>query len=115
MNTIATKLAHVMGQVDGMPEDELIPSIRSALAAQGVAVFPSLRKHTVETIVDERGKRHHARVVLELTFIDGETGDQHTITWVGAGVDLGEKSYVKAYQDAFRQAITHTFLVEVRR
>lgn len=123
---LALKMARVMSEVRHVPkngrndfhgydyvcESDLVDKLRGKLAEQGVAIFPSIREHTVERTKDARGKiQYLATVTLEITFIDGESGDQVTTTWVGQGVDQGDKSYYKAYTGAFKHALLKTFLV----
>ena len=123
---LALKMARVMSEVRHVPkngrndfhgydyvcESDLVDKLRGKLAEQGVAIFPSIRAHTTERTKDARGKiQYMATVTLEITFIDGESGDQVTTTWVGQGVDQGDKSYYKAYTGAFKHALLKTFLV----
>ncbi len=123
---LALKMARVMSEVRHVPkngrndfhgydyicESDLVDKLRGKLAEQGVAIFPSISEHTVERTKDARGKiQYLATVTLEITFIDGESGDQVTTTWVGQGVDQGDKSYYKAYTGAFKHALLKTFLV----
>lgn len=123
---LALKMARVMSQVSQVPmngrndfhgydyimESDLVDQLRGKLAEQGVAIFPSIREHTVTPIKDGRGRTQYmATVTLEVTFIDGDSGDQMTTTWVGQGVDSGDKGYYKAYTGAFKYALLKTFLI----
>jgi len=123
---LAFKMARVMAEVRNVPkngrndfhkysyimESDLVDHLRGKLAEQGVAIFPSIREHTVTQVEDQRGRTQYlATVTLELTFIDGETGDQMTTSWVGQGADQGDKSYYKAYTGAFKHALLKTFLI----
>ena len=123
---LALKMAKIMASVRHVPkrgrhdflnynyitESDLIESLRGKLAAQGVALFPSIKDHTVRQVSDSRGRPQHlATVTLELTFVDGDSGDQKTTVWVGQGMDAGDKSYYKAYTSAFRYALLKTFMI----
>lgn len=123
---LALKMARVMSVVRHVPkrgrndfhkytyiqESDLVDRLRGALAAQGVAIFPSIREHVVTQTQDNRGKNQFlATVTLELTFVDGESGDQMTTTWVGQGLDPADKAFYKAYTGAFKHALLKTFLV----
>jgi hypothetical protein len=123
---LAIKMARVMADVRHVPkngrnsfhkydyimESDLVDRLRGKLSEQGVAVFPSIRDHQVTPSTDHKGKPQFlATVTLDITFIDGESGDQMTTTWVGQGVDQGDKSYYKAYTGAFKYALLKTFLV----
>ena len=123
---LALKMARVMAEVRHVPkngrndfhkydyimESDLVDRLRGRLAEQGVAIFPSIREHVVTPTKDHRGKvQYLATVTLEVTFIDSESGDQMTTTWVGQGMDAGDKSYYKAYTGAFKYALLKTFMV----
>jgi len=123
---LALKMARVMAEVSTVPkngrndfhgydyimESDLVDQLRGKLAAQGVAIFPSIREHVVSQTQDARGRAQYmATVTLDVTFIDGDSGDQMTTTWVGQGVDAGDKSYYKAYTGAFKYALLKTFLI----
>ncbi len=123
---LALKLARVMSQVRHVPkngrndfhgydyimESDLVDSLRDKLAQQGVAILPSIRAHELTPSKDHRGRMQYlATITLDMTFIDGASGDQMTTTWVGQGVDVGDKAYYKAYTGAFKYALLKTFLV----
>ena len=123
---LAVKMAEVLGEVGNVPkngrndfhgydyiqESDLVDHLRGKLAAAGIAIFPSIREHVVTQVQDARSRiQYMATVTLDVTFIDGDTGDQMTTTWVGQGVDSGDKSYYKAYTGAFKYALLKTFMV----
>ena len=122
---IARKLALVMAEVHRVPkngrndfhkydyimEGDLVDALRGKLAEQGVAVFPSVAGHTTETITERNKSATLATVTLDVTFVDGESGDARTVTWIGQGVDSGDKAYYKAYTGAFKYALMKTFMV----
>ena len=123
---LAMKMAQVMAEVRHVPkngrnafhkydyimESDLIDQLRGKLSSRHIAIFPSIRDHRVEAVNDSRGRTTYlATVSLEITFIDGDSGDQMTTVWVGQGLDQGDKSYYKAYTGAFKYALLKTFLV----
>ena len=123
---LATKMARVMAEVCQVPkngrnsfldysyimESDLVDSLRGKLAEQGVAIFPSILEHAMTSAKDHRGKPQlMATITLELTFVDGDSGDEFSTTWVGQGMDQGDKGYYKAYTGAFKYALMKTFLV----
>ena len=123
---LALKMARVMAEVRHVPknghnafhkytyimESDLLDRLRGKLAEQGVVIFPSIREHTSQITQDGRGKSQNlATVTLDVTFIDGDSGDEFTTSWVGQGVDAGDKAYYKAYTGAFKYALLKTFLV----
>lgn len=123
---IASKMASVMASVRNVPkngrnnfldynyitESDLVDSLRGKLAEHGIALFPSVREHAMKETKDHRGKPQFlSTVTLDLTFVDGESGDEMTTSWVGQGVDAGDKAYYKAYTGAFKYGLMKTFLV----
>jgi hypothetical protein len=123
---LAVKMAEILGEVGNVPkngrndfhgydyiqESDLVDHLRSKLAKAGIAIFPSIREHVVTQVQDARSRiQYMATVTLDVTFIDGDTGDKMTTTWVGQGVDAGDKSYYKAYTGAFKYALLKTFMV----
>lgn len=123
---LALKMARVMSEVRHVPkngrndfhkydyimESDLLDRLRGKLAEQGVAILPSIREHISEQTKDHRGKvQNLATITLDLTFIDGDSGDEFTTSWVGQGIDSGDKAYYKAYTGAFKYALLKTFLV----
>ena len=123
---LAMKMAHVMSELSHVPkngrnnfldynyitESDLVDSLRGKLAEQGVAIFPSILEHKMTPIKDQRGKAQMmATMTLQLTFIDGDSGDEFSTVWVGQGIDQGDKGYYKAYTGAFKYGLMKTFLV----
>ncbi len=123
---LATKMARVLAEVTRVPkkgrndfhgydyvmEADLVDHIRDKLAEQGVAIFPSVRKHNVEAMEDARKRSVYLTTVeLDVTLIDGESGDMMTTTWIGQGLDNGDKGYYKAYTGAIKYFLLKTFLI----
>lgn len=121
---LATKLARVLADVRRVPktgrndfhkydyatESDLVDHLRDKLAEQGVAIFPSVTDHTVAPLEGGRGELL-ATVTLDITIIDGESGDEMTTRWVGQGMDKGDKSYYKAYTGAMKYFLMKTFMI----
>ena len=123
---LAQKLALILANIDRVPkngrndfhnydyvyESDLVDHIRDKLAEQGVAIFPSVREHNVQEMQDARNKSVFlTTVTLDVTLIDGQSGDQITTTWVGQGLDNGDKGYYKAYTGAIKYFILKTFMI----
>lgn len=123
---LARKLAQVLLNIHRVPkngrnefhkydyvyESDLVDHIRNKLAEQGIAIFPSVTAHTVEEIKDARNRTAYlTTVTLEVSLIDGESGDMVTTTWVGQGLDNGDKGYYKAYTGAIKYFLLKTFLI----
>ncbi len=123
---LARKLAKVLSEVHRVPkngrnnfhkydyvyESDLVDHIRDKLAEQGVALFPSVSEHDVKEMEDARNRTVYlTTVTLDITMIDGESGDMMTTTWVGQGLDNGDKGYYKAYTGAIKYFLLKTFLI----
>jgi len=126
---LATKLARVLGEIGRVPkngrnefhkydfvqESDIVDHIRGKLSEQGVFVFPSVANYDTESIEvqTKRGKRteYLSTVTLQITMVDGESGDQMVTTWVGQGSDTGDKGFYKAYTGAMKYFMLKTFMV----
>lgn len=123
---LARKLALVLADVHRVPkngrndfhkydyvyEADLVDHIRDKLAEHGIAIFPSVAAHSVEEMQDNRNRTSFlTTVTLDVTLIDGESGDMLTTTWVGQGMDSGDKGYYKAYTGAIKYFLLKTFLI----
>lgn len=123
---LAKKMAEVLADVTRVPkrgrndfhkydyvtESDLVDHIRDKLAEKGVAIFPSVREHFTETIEDNRGRAQYlTTITLDVTLIDGESGDIMTTSWVGQGLDNADKGYYKAYTGAVKYFLMKTFMI----
>lgn len=123
---LAKKLAMVMSEVHRVPkngrndfhnydyvtESDLVDHIRDKLAQLGVALFPSVREHEVVETEDQRKRTVYlTTVTLDITLVDGESGDMMTTSWVGQGMDQGDKGYYKAYTGALKYFLLKTFMI----
>lgn len=123
---LARKLAHVLAEVHRVPkngrndfhgydyvmESDLVDHIRDKLASLGVAIFPSVRDHHIAEMQDARNRAVYlTTVTLDVTLVDGESGDMMTTTWIGQGLDNGDKGYYKAYTGAIKYFLLKTFLI----
>jgi len=122
---LATKIARILGKLgrvaksgrnefhkyDYATESDVADALRQHLAAEGVCIFPSVVDAKVETVQDRNKSASMATVTLELTFVDGESGDTMVTRWIGQGIDQGDKAYYKAYTGAFKYGLMKTFMV----
>lgn len=123
---LAKKLAKVLADVHRVPkngrndfhkydyvtESDLVDHIRDKLAEHGVAIFPSVSSHDVIEVEDQRKRKTYlTTVTLDITMIDGESGDMMTTTWIGQGTDQTDKGYYKAYTGAMKYFLMKTFLI----
>jgi hypothetical protein len=123
---LASKLARVLSDVHRVPkngrndfhkydyvtESDLVDHIRDKLAEHGVAIFPSVREHDVIEMEDQRKRTVYlTTVTLEISLVDGESGDTMTTTWIGQGLDQSDKGYYKAYTGAMKYFLMKTFMI----
>lgn len=123
---LAKKLAEVLSDVTRVPkngrndfhkydyvtESDLVDHIRDKLAKKGVALFPSVREHHTEEMQDAKHRTVFlTTVMLDVTLIDGESGDMMTTSWVGQGLDNADKGYYKAYTGAIKYFLLKTFMI----
>lgn len=96
---------------DYATEGDIVDQVRDALASEGVWVIPSVIEHKVEVIKNARGREEFlATVTLLCTWVHS-SGATHCASWVGQGVDGGDKAYYKAYTGAIKYALLKTFLI----
>lgn len=123
---LAAKLARVLSDVHRVPkngrndfhkydyvtESDLVDHIRDKLAEHGVAIFPSVRAHDVVEMEDQRKRTVYlTTVTLDISLVDGESGDTMTTTWIGQGIDQSDKGYYKAYTGAMKYFLMKTFMI----
>ncbi|MEM1348510.1 MAG: ERF family protein [Myxococcota bacterium] len=123
---LARKMSEVLSEVRRVPkngrndfhkydyvtEADLVDHIRDKLAEKSIAIFPSVTEHTVEPLKDARNRVTYLTTVsLDVTLIDGESGDAMTTTWIGQGLDHADKGYYKAYTGAIKYFLLKTFLI----
>ncbi|MGB9791326.1 MAG: ERF family protein [Thermacetogeniaceae bacterium] len=115
--SLACKLAQVMSEVQSVPkkgyndfhkynyvmEADLLEAIRDKLAQKKVFIFSS-----VDELIQEGTL---TTVKMTFTFVDGESGEQFSVTYYGTGDDKGDKGAYKAYTGALKYFLMKTFLV----
>lgn len=88
-------------------EADLVDAVRVKLAAQNVALIPSVEA------INERpvSKGVVTTVTMAFTFVDGDTGAIFKATWAGQGEDPSDKGLYKAYTGAVKYFLMKTFLI----
>lgn len=111
------KMVKVMAQMERIPkrgfnshfrydyvtDGDVLDAVRAALVAEGIAFFVSFNS----------AERHEKGVIgsFTLTFADTETGQTHSINWIGEGQDTQDKGSAKAATSAVKYALLKTFLI----
>ena len=123
---LATKLARVLAEVHRVPkngrndfhnydyatESDLVDHIRDKLAEQGIMIFPSVTDHEIAEMQDNRNRTVYlTTVTMQMTLVDGESGDSMTTSWVGQALDNADKGYYKAYTGALKYFLMKTFMI----
>ena len=119
------KLAEVMGEVgyvqkrgrntfhnyDYVTEADLLDAVRDKLAARNIMILPSIKELQERTIATKKGESTISTVLMDFTFVDGDSGEQHTVTMVGQGEDAADKGIYKALTGAAKYFVMKAFLV----
>lgn len=121
--SLAKKMAEVMAAVNRIPkrgrnefhkydyatEADIVEAIRGELAQRHVILLPAITGKT-RTPVGEKGS-----VLTELdmafTFLDGDSGEELTRAWLGAGTDKEDKGAYKAMTGGEKYFLLKTFLI----
>ena len=112
------KMVKVMEQMERVPkrgyndhfkyqfvtDADVLDAVRAALVKQQIALFVSF----------DGAERQDKGVTVGkfvLTFVDAETGQAHSVNWVGEGQDTQDKGSAKAATSAVKYALLKTFLI----
>ena len=123
---LATKIAAVMADIDDVPkngrndyhgydyatDDDVMGAVRPVMAEHNLVALPSVVSRDIQRFGNEQdGYTLHTRIVLDLTLIDGDSGQQRTIRWEGEAQDTQDKGLYKAYTSAIKYAMLKIFLL----
>lgn len=81
----------------------LVEHMRRYLLDEGVLFFAN--------VVDEEKEGKFAKVKMEFTLVDAESGEEMKSTFYGEGMDGGDKAYYKAYTGALKYFLVQTFMI----
>lgn len=125
-NSLALKLAKVMQEVKYIQkrghnkfhnykyatEADVNEKVRECLAEKNVIMLPSMKSHSIRETKTAKGDTEYIVCVdMDFTFIDGESGEQLTITMSGEGQDRGDKAIYKAISGAQKYALMKVFMI----
>ncbi|MEM1692560.1 MAG: ERF family protein [Thermofilaceae archaeon] len=85
---------------------KLIEKIRLISHARGVLVLPQLKEYEREGEL--------TTMVLDINLLDVESNEVMCFTWVGQGVDKGDKGLYKAYTGVPKHFFSKTFLIPTK-
>lgn len=124
--TLVKKLAKVMNEVKYIEkkgfnkfhkyryatESDVAEKVREVLADQHVMMIPNMKEHQVREHTTAKGKTEYiATVMMEFTFMDGESGESISFSMAGEGQDTGDKAYYKAITGAQKYALMKAFMI----
>lgn len=121
--TLVAKLAAVMAVVERVPkngyndfhryryamEADIVAVVRQELASRHVMLVPSVESMQREP-VGEKGQIL-TTLTMTFTFLDGESGETLTRSWIGAGTDKEDKGAYKAMTGGEKYFLLKTFLM----
>ena len=122
--TLASKLAEVMGEVGYVQKDAenafhhykyasaeaVLKKVNAALSTRGIAVSTQAELLHYDQLPGDKGPSMHAVVRLSLMFIDG-SGDTITAQGIGEGSDKGDKAVMKGNTAAVKYALADAFMI----
>ena len=94
---------------DFVTEADILTAIRHELASRHVMLLPAITG-TARDAVGEKGSVL-TTLTMEFTFVDGDTGEAITRTWIGAGTDKEDKGAYKAMTGGEKYFLLKTFLI----
>uniref|UniRef100_A0A6H1ZYJ8 Putative Erf family protein n=1 Tax=viral metagenome TaxID=1070528 RepID=A0A6H1ZYJ8_9ZZZZ len=115
--SLYAKMVRVMGRMERLPrrgynayfnydfvtDADVLDAVRCAMAEEGLALF--------STMVDVRQSEGKTVVWFEFTFVDDESGETRSVSWVGESLDKQDKGVAKAATAALKSVLLKTFLI----
>ena len=125
--SLHSKLADVMAQISGVQKDGRNPhfnyaytsaeaylrEVRIPLAEKKVMLLWKPTNVAEKPMTTSRGSASTlTTVTINATFVDGESGERETISWIGRGDDAGDKGISKALTSAAKTFVRMQFLID---
>lgn len=93
--------------------DAVLNALAPILSKHQVIIMPSVTSSEIRQVMSSQGKpQQHAKVSVEYTLYDAE-GDHITHTFVGEGMDRGDKAINKACTAAYKYFLFEAFCIPV--
>jgi len=122
--TLASKLAEVMGEVGYVQKDAenafhhykyasaeaVLKKVNAALSTRGIAVSTQAELLRYEQLPGDKGPSMHAVIELTLTFVD-DSDQSISAQGIGEGSDKGDKAVMKANTAAVKYALADAFMI----
>mgnify|MGYP000164373059 CR=1 FL=1 len=125
VDKLAAKIAKVMAAIDSVPkngwndyhkykysnDDDVMQSVRPVMAEHNLIALPSVVDRTTTERETSNGTTLHTSITLEITLIDGDSGQSKTMQWQGEAQDGQDKGLYKALTSAVKYWALKTFLL----
>lgn len=122
---LAAKIAAVMSEIGSVPktgrndfhsydystDDDVMQSVRPVMAKHNLVALPSVRARETKQVEANNGTTLHTYITLEITLIDGDSGQSKTVLWEGEAQDGQDKGLYKAYTSGIKYWALKTFLL----
>jgi hypothetical protein len=93
--------------------DAVLNALAPLLSKHGLIIMPSVTSSEIRGVQSSQGKpQQHAKVTVDYTLYDTE-GDSITHSFVGEGMDRGDKAINKACTAAFKYFLFEAFCIPV--
>jgi hypothetical protein len=123
---LTRKLAEIMATVDRVPkrgknafhgyqyatEADVSDTVRNELSKRQVVIYSAIDALETRVDVGDGGKSsNYVTATMTFTLVDGESGEERSFKWAGAGQDRGEKGLYKAITGAEKYFLLKLFLI----
>lgn len=123
--SLARKVAEIMSAVSYVPkaghndhfnynfaqEGDVLAQVRPEMAKRNLAMLPNVTAHNVRTVQGKNGMLYVTDLVVVFTLMDGDSGEERTVTVIGQGEDNHDKGANKALTAATKYALLKLFLI----
>lgn len=93
--------------------DSVLNALAPILSRHGVVIIPSVTSSDIRTVPTAKGgNQNRAKVTVDYTLYDSE-GDSITHSFVGEGLDRGDKAISKACTAAYKYFLFEAFCIPV--
>jgi hypothetical protein len=122
---LAKKIAQVMAAIDRVPkngvndyhgyeystDDDVMQSVRPVMAEHNLIALPSVTERETVEVETNKGTETKTYITMEITLIDGDSGQSKTVMWDGEAQDGQDKGLYKAYTSGIKYWALKTFLL----
>jgi hypothetical protein len=122
---LAKKIAQVMAAIDRVPkngvndyhgyeystDDDVMQSVRPVMAEHNLIALPSVTERKTVEVETNKGTETKTYITMEITLIDGDSGQSKTVMWDGEAQDGQDKGLYKAYTSGIKYWALKTFLL----